>query len=206
MRYGGEMNPVKRIARDRCCGVIVDVQEFFLAQVDKRLRSGLITNIGNLARLLDYFQIPLTVTLERPLAVKGSLPKEIGRHLGGRARRFEKDFFDLSKDKKIRDHLADLKRPQVIVAGCETDVCILQSCLGLIARGYEVFVMAELIFSSARDTDAAVERMKTVGAVFVTYKTLYYELVEAVQGEPRTDKMFAALGPFPDDLPDTAIP
>lgn len=206
MRYGGEMNPVKRIARDRCCGVIVDVQEFFLAQVDKRLRSRLITNIGNLARLLDYFQIPLTVTLERPLAVKGSLPKEIGRHLGGRARRFEKDFFDISKDKKIRDHLADLKRPQVIVAGCETDVCILQSCLGLIALGYEVFVMAELIFSSARDTDAAVERMKTAGAVFVTYKTLYYELVEAVQGEPRTDKMFAALGPFPDDLPDTAIP
>lgn len=206
MRYGGEMNPVKRIARDRCCGVIVDVQEFFLAQVDKRLCSRLITNIGNLARLLDYFQIPLTVTLERPLAVKGSLPKEIGRHLGGRARRFEKDFFDFSKDRKIRDHLAGLKRPQVIVAGCETDVCILQSCLGLIALGYEVFVIAELIFSSARDTDAAVERMKTAGAVFVTYKTLYYELVEAVQGEPRTDKMFATLGPFPDDQPDTAIP
>ena len=65
--------------------------------------------------------------------------------------------------------------------------------------------MEELIFSSARDTEAAKARMKAAGAVFTTYKMLYYELVEAVEGEPRNDKMFARLGPFPDDLPDAAV-
>ena len=199
------MTAAKRIASDRCCGVIIDLQGFFLAQVDKRLRSRIKTNTTNLVRLLNYFQIPIVATLERPLEIKGTLPKEIGKHLGDRARTFEKDFFDLCKEKKIKAHIAGLKKQQAIVAGCETDVCVLQSCLGLLSLGYEVYVIEELIFSSSRNTDAAITRMKTEGAVFTSYKTLFYELIETVGGDRHTDKIVKALGPFPDDLPDTSL-
>ena len=199
------MTAVKRIASERCCGVIIDVQGFFLAQLDKRLRARIKTNTGNLLRLLNYFQIPLVVTLERPVEGKGSLPKEIAKHLGARARTFEKDFFDLCKEKPIKAHLAGLKRRQAIVAGCETDVCVLQSCLGLLSLGYEVTVVEELIFSSARNTDAAIARMQAAGVFFTSYKTLFYELIETVGGDRHTDKIVAALGPFPDDLPDSAL-
>ena len=199
------MTAVKRIASDRCCGVIIDLQGFFLAQVDKRLRSRIKTNTSNLVRLLNYFQIPIVVTLERPVDIKGSLPKDIGKHLGNRARTFEKDFFDLCKEKKIKAHLAGLKKQQAIMAGCETDVCVLQSCLGLLSLGYEVYVIEELIFSSSRNTDAAIARMKGEGAVVTSYKSLFYDLIEAVGGDPHTDKIFKTLGPFPDDLADTAL-
>jgi hypothetical protein len=101
---------------------------------------------------------------------------------------FDKDFFDLTKEKAIRGHFAGLKRKQAIVAGCETDVCVLQSCLGP--------------FSSARNVDAAIARMQAAGAVFVSYKTLFYELLEAVDGNPPSDKMLKTYGPLPDDLPD----
>lgn len=199
------MTAVKRIASDRCCGVIIDLQGFFLAQVDKRLRSRIKTNTSNLVRLLNYFQIPIVVTHERPVDIKGSLPKDIGKHLGNRARTFEKDFFDLCKEKKIKAHIAGLKKQQVIVAGCETDVCVLQSCLGLLSLGYEVYVIEELIFSSSRNVDAAIARMKGEGAVVTSYKSLFYDLIEAVGSDPHTDKIFKTLGPFPDDLPDTAL-
>ena len=199
------MTAVKRIASKRCCGVIIDLQGFFLAQVDKRLRSRIKTNTSNLVRLLNYFQIPIVVTLERPVDIKGSLPKEIGRRLDGRVRTFEKDFFDLCKEKTITTYLAGLKRQQVIVAGCETDVCVLQSCLGLLSLGYEVFVIEELIFSSSRNTDAAIARMCAAGAVFTTYKSLFYELIESVGGDRHTNKIAETLGPFPDDLPDSAV-
>jgi hypothetical protein len=44
--------------------------------------------------------------------------------------------------------------------------------------------------------------MKDAGCVFVTYKMLYYELLESVEGpDPRFDKF----GPFPDELPDAAV-
>ena len=199
------MPAVKRIAPDRCCGVIIDLQGFFLSQVDKRLGSRIKTNTGNLVRLLNYFQIPIVVTLERPVDFKGFLPKEIAKHLGDRAQTFEKNFFDLCKDTKIKAHLARLKRRQVIVAGCETDVCVLQSCLGLLSLGYEVYVMEELIFSSSPNADAAIARMKAEGVVFSTYKTLYYELIEAVEGGRHTEKLLEDYGPFPDDLSDSSL-
>jgi len=199
------MTVVKRIAPDRCCGVIIDLQGFFLSQVDKRLGSRIKTNTGNLVRLFNYFQIPIVVTLERPVDFKGFLPKEIAKHLGDRAQTFEKNFFDLCKDTKIKAHLARLKRRQVIVAGCETDVCVLQSCLGLLSLGYEVYVMEELIFSSSPNADAAIARMKAEGVVFSTYNTLYYELIEAVEGGRHTEKLLEDYGPFPNDLPDSSL-
>ena len=199
------MKAVKRIVPNRCCGIIVDLQGFFLAQVDKRLRSRIKTNTSNFVRLLNHFKIPIVVTLERPVEFKGSLPKEIRKHVGDRARTFEKDFFDLCKEKKIKAHLAGLKRKQAIVAGCETDVCVLQSCLGLLSLGYEVTVMEELIFSSSRNVDAAIARMQAEGVIFTTYKSLYYELIEAVDGGRHTEKQLEAYGPFPEDLPDSAV-
>ena len=166
------MTAVKRIVPERCCAVIVDLQGFFLAQIDSRLRARIKTNTANLVRLLNAFGIPLVVTLERPLDVKGTLPREVAKHLGERAKTFEKDFFDLTKDSKIKAHLARLKRSQVIVAGCETDVCVMQSCLSLAALGYEVFVMEELIFSSARNVAAALARMQAAGRTAGGHKFL----------------------------------
>jgi hypothetical protein len=193
----------KRIVPHQCCGVIVDVQEFFLAQLPKRDRARVEVNTGHFAALLGHFRIPLLVTIERPLGHKGTLPVKISRRLGRTATTFEKDFFDLTREKAIRDHLRRLKRKQAVVAGCETDVCVLQSCLGLMDLGFDVFVVEELIFSGARNVESALVRMKDAGAVFLTYKTLYYELFQAVEGTGRT--LADRLGPYPDDLPDAAV-
>jgi nicotinamidase-related amidase len=194
----------KRIASDRCFGAVIDVQDFFLAQLGNRtLRTKIEANLLSFARLLEYFSIPIVATLERPVSRKGRLPQRLKR-LGDVAELFEKDFFDLTKEKNIRDHMSRLARPQALVAGCETDVCVLQSCLGLIDLGHEVFVIEDLLFSSSRNVDAAIARMKQEGAVFISYKTLFYELVEAVDGGRHADEMTETYGPFPHDLPDSA--
>jgi len=195
---------VKRIVPDRCFGVVIDVQDFFLAQLGNRtLRTRIEANLLSFARLLGYFRIPIVATLERPLFRKGHLPQRL-ETLGDMAELFEKDFFDLTKEKKIRDHISALKRRQALVAGCETDVCVLQSCLGLLDLGHDVFVVEELLFSSSRNVDAAIARMKAEGAVFISYKTLFYEMIAAVEGGRHAEKMIATYGPFPDDLPDSA--
>jgi nicotinamidase-related amidase len=198
------MTMAKRILPDHCLGVIIDVQEFFLQQADKRLRRKLETNTKNFARLLGYFGVPVVVTLERPVDQKGCLPKGIDKYLNDLADTFEKDFFDLTKEKKILDHLGHLKKKQIIVGGCETDVCVLQSCLGLLSLGYEVYVVEELVFSSSRNVASAIARMKAEGAIFLTYKSLYYELIEAADGR-HIEKILEKFGPLPDDLPDCAV-
>src|SRR5262249_7485263 len=88
-----------------------------------------------------------------------------------------------------------------IAAGCETDVCVLQSCLGLLGLGYDVYVTEELVFSSSHNVDAAIARMKAEGAVFLTYKSLYYELIEAVEGGRHTRNVVAALRAVPRGRP-----
>ncbi len=193
---------VKRIVSGRCCGAAIDVQEFFRRAGRPELRQKIKMDTGHFARLLRYFKIPLIVTIERPIAQKGAVPIEIKKHLGIRAAIFEKDFFDLTKDRKIRKHLSGLKKKQIIVAGCETDVCVLQSCLGLLDLGYDVFVVEDLIFSSSRKVDSAITRMQAAGAVFLTYKTLYFELMEAVGGSANDRKLIKSLGRLPDDLPE----
>lgn len=170
----------KRIVADHSCGVIIDVQQVFLSQLDWINRSKIMRTTPHFARLLGNFKIPVVVTLEKPADQKGSVPQEIKEQLGSTAETFEKNSFDLSKEKLIRDHLAHLNRKQIIVTGCETDVCVLQSCLGLLSLGYEVFVVENLIFSSSRNVDAAIARMKAAGATFLTYKSLVYELTETV--------------------------
>jgi nicotinamidase-related amidase len=199
---------VKRIVADRCCGIVVDVQGFFLSQLDARARAGIEANTANFVRLLGYFRIPLLVTLERPVDMKEGLPEEIAGELGalksGLVATFEKDFFDLTKEPKIKGHLARLKKKQAIVAGCETDVCVLQSCLGLLDLGYEVYAVEELLFSSARDVAAAKARMQAAGVVFMSWKTLYFELIEAVGDSRHAEKVAKALGPFP-ELPESAV-
>ena len=194
---------IKRIVPDRCWAAIIDVQEFFLSAIGERRRSRIEANIANFARLLGYFRIPIVVTLERPLSRKGSVPKGIKRHLDRRTEFFEKDFFDLTREKTIRDYLPRMKKKQVILAGCETDVCVLQSSLGLLDLNYEVYVVEDLVFSASRNVAPAIARMQSAGAVFLTYKTLYYELTAAVDGGEYGDAMAARFGPFPNDLPDT---
>ena len=133
------------------------------------------------------------------------MPQDIKAPLGSAAKVFEKDFFDLTKEKPIRAHLKRLKKTQIIVAGCETDVCVLQSCLGLLELGFEVFAVEELLFSSARNVDAALVRLRSEGVTMLSYKTLYFELVEAVGDGAHAEAMVATFGEFPDDIPEVAV-
>ncbi len=198
------MAGTKRVLVDQCCGAIIDYQEFFLEQLEPRGRARLGRNMGSFARLLAYLRIPTIVTLERPIDRKGEVPADVMATLGKATKTFEKSFFDLTKEKPIRTYLKRLKRKQIVVAGCETDVCVLLSCLGLLDLGFDVFAVEELLFSSTTRTDAAAERLKNAGVAFVSYKTLYFELVEAVDDGPHVAKMISRFGPFPDDVPEEA--
>ncbi len=177
----------KRVVADRSCGIIIDLQESFLGQLDGLDRARITRNTQHLARLLSYFKIPVVVTLEKPADQKGSVPQQVKQHLGALAKTFEKNRFDLTGEEQIRDHLAQLGKKQAIVAGCETDVCVMESCLGLLTLGYDVFVVENLVFSSSRNVDAAITRMKAEGATFLTYKSLFYALTGSVDAQTALD-------------------
>lgn len=67
-------------------------------------------------------------------------------------------------------------RRQVIVAGCEAHVCMMQTALGLLRTGLDVFIV-ENACGSRRPSDhaAAMQRLRQAGAVIVTHEMVLFE-------------------------------
>lgn len=67
-------------------------------------------------------------------------------------------------------------RDQIVVAGMETHVCVLQTVLDLIAGGFRVHVPADAVASrSEMDWQIALERMASSGATITTVEAVLFE-------------------------------
>jgi hypothetical protein len=100
------------------------------------------------------------------------------------ARRFEKDHFGSMTEPDIRDAVEGLGVSQIAVAGAETDVCVLQTTLGLLDLGCTVFLLEDCLFTTEPHPGPATRRMEAAGAVPTTLKTLAYELTACVTDTP----------------------
>ncbi|MFO1271375.1 MAG: isochorismatase family protein [Rubrivivax sp.] len=69
-------------------------------------------------------------------------------------------------------------RPQVVIAGCETHVCLLQTALGLLAAGHPLWVVADASGSrTAANRELALARLARAGAAIVSTEMVGFEWV-----------------------------
>lgn len=65
---------------------------------------------------------------------------------------------------------------QIVIAGCEAHVCVLQTALGLLGTGHRVFLAADAIGSrDPADRDAGIARARQNGAEIVTSEMVLFE-------------------------------
>ncbi len=68
------------------------------------------------------------------------------------------------------------ERPQVVLAGAESHVCVLQTALDLVRQGREVYVVADAVTSRrSLDRDLALERLRRDGARVVSREMVAFE-------------------------------
>jgi len=135
------------------------------------------------ARLLD---IPAFVSEQY---VKGLGPSVDAIRAGAvDARFFEKTHFSCAAEPGVVDLLRAAKRPQLILTGTETHVCVLQTAFGLQAAGFEVYLVADAASSrTPENRSAAIERMRAGGIRIVTTEMVLFEwLHQAGTSEFRT--------------------
>ncbi len=85
--------------------------------------------------------------------------------------------FDASREPAVADALAE--RSRAVVAGTEAHVCVLQTCLGLLARGHAVTVVADAVGSRRiEDKAAALERLAAAGVTVATSEMIVFEWLE----------------------------
>jgi nicotinamidase-related amidase len=70
-------------------------------------------------------------------------------------------------------------RPQVVLAGIEAHVCVLQTAFDLLAAGFEVSVVADAVTSRyERDAQVAFDRLRDHGATVTTAEAVLFEWCE----------------------------
>ena len=170
--------PQSRLARPADTAVVlIDVQPRFVDGMHGDAEP-VLARLEQLLIICEWFELPALATFEEPVAEKGRLPDRLESKWPAGGTTFNKRSYGLTGEPEIVSALEQIGRRRLIVAGAETDVCVLQSVLGLIGLGYEVFLLEDCVFSSEPHTDPAVTRMRSAGAIPCTYKMLFYELLQ----------------------------
>lgn len=94
--------------------------------------------------------------------------------------------FDACADGLI-DLLCENGKPppgQVIIAGCEAHVCLLQTALGLLRAGFTVWVVSQACGSrTAQNHELAMQRLRQAGAVIVAAEMVIFEWLRTCEHE-----------------------
>lgn len=162
-----------RINIDDTFFCLVDVQEKLYPHV---IDSAKIEN--NLLILIKGLK-----TLEVPFVVNEQYKKGLGdtipsiKELVSQASHFEKTTFSCCKNEPTMIAINELNRKNVIVAGIETHVCVLQTCMDLLEAGLQPILVTDCVTSrKQKDTDMAIERMIKLGVIPTTYESILFEL------------------------------
>ncbi len=154
--------------------LVIDVQAGLAAAMPEAVRRRALAGLDLIAGAGAALGVPATITEHVPQRL-GATVATLRAALEGAAV-LPKTHFCAASDPAIAERLAALDRPQLVVAGMETHVCVLQAALVLAARGYAVHLAFDA--SAARDeTDAALarERARMAGIVPVSADMVAFE-------------------------------
>ncbi|GAB2724782.1 isochorismatase family protein [Melaminivora jejuensis] len=102
-------------------------------------------------------------------------PAPPARPQGGNAR-------SLPKHLQKREQPPHDERPSIVIAGCETHVCLLQTALELLEDEFEVWVVTDACASrTERNRDAAFDRLAGAGAELVTTEMVAFEWLRSCE-------------------------
>ena len=147
-------------------------------------KEAIMVRLEHLLMLADWMEIPALATFEDPVVENGELPERLQKVFPANGQRFTKKTYNCTLEATIRQAIERMPVRQFAVAGAETDVCVLQSVLGLLGMGYEIFLLEDCLFTSEPHPGPAIRRMYQAGAIPCTVKTLAYELVVSTERTP----------------------
>lgn len=89
----------------------------------------------------------------------------------------EKMTFSCCDDALFETELAQQGKKNVIICGIEAHVCVLQTSIDLIEKGYQPIVIEDCISSrKPNDKNIALQRMRQEGVIISTCESILFEL------------------------------
>lgn len=160
---------------DEAVLVIVDIQERLAAVMTERQR--VVENCLHLIELAGLQNIPVILNEQYPKGL-GPTVAELKEALQP-YQPHEKVTFSCCGMGTFFQTLSAAGRKKVILCGMETHVCVLQTCIDLLAKGYVVHAVSDAICSRTKENyRTALEYMRDAGAVITCTETVLFQLLE----------------------------
>lgn len=161
-----------------CCLVVVDVQGRLAQLMHEKER--LFKNIRTLIQGAEILAIPILWCQQVPEAL-GSTAAEIAELLEG-LEPVNKAAFSCCGSGEFNGKLEGLGRKQVVLCGIESHVCIYQTAVQLLEKGFTVEVISDAVSSrTAENRQVGLEKMKAAGAGISSVEMVLFELVRTAE-------------------------
>lgn len=162
-----------RIIKEHSAGLIIDIQERLHPHIYHHDQLEMNTEI--LIKGLKLLEIPILVTEQYPKGLGLTIPTL--REILENYEALEKMSFSCCDDPAFEIELNKTGKTQIIIAGIETHVCVLQTVVDLLEFGFQPVVVADCV-SSRKENDKiiALERMRQEGAIITSFESLLFEL------------------------------
>ena len=173
------------LSRQSSALLVVDVQTKLVPEIAEHAR--IVWNIGRLMDGATVLDVPVVATEQYPQGLGPTVPE-----LADRLTKVEEKIaFSCGVCGQMFRDLHEKSIHQILVAGIEAHVCVLQTVLDLMTESFDVFVAVDAV-GSRSDIDArtALDRMVMAGATLCTTESALFEWCE-VAGTPEFKKISA---------------
>ena len=152
---------------------LVDVQDKLYPHVTNK--DEIEKNLVTLVKGLKVLSVPFIVNEQYKKGIGETIPSI--KELVEEYPHFEKTTFSCCKNEPTMEAIKASNKKVVIVAGIETHVCVLQTCMDLLESGLKVVLVTDCCTSRKQnDTDVAITRLVQAGVIPTTYESLLFEL------------------------------
>jgi nicotinamidase-related amidase len=161
--------------------ILVDLQTRLATAMDADAMQAVIRNCTILATASTLFELPLVLTEQYPKGLGHTVPELLA--VLPQIKAVDKITFSAIAEVKCsrqltRDHT------QIIVAGMEAHICVLQTALDLVQAGKQVFVVEDAIISRNPAHKAnAIARMRAAGCIISNTESIVFEWLGRAEGD-----------------------
>jgi nicotinamidase-related amidase len=172
------------LERDDSLLVVVDAQPGFLARAwfsaeDASAAASALDRAVWLVAVAARLGIPIVVTEEEPER-NGPTDPRLAERLPAGTPVLRKPTFGLASTPEILAAVRATGRSTAVVVGCETDVCVAQSAIGLREEGFDCVVVDDATFSPGEMHARGLDRLAAAGVGRNHAKGVTYEWLRTV--------------------------
>ena len=165
-------NNSKTLLENETLLLIVDVQQKLINNI--KGSQLLIFNIKKLIDTCNLLNVNIAITEQNPLKLGLTLESILNDN---EYPKFEKMEFSCSENKNFLNYINKNNFKNIIVCGIESHICILQTSIDLLRKGFNILIPRDAIGSRNEiDNDTAFLRLILSGAVASTTESLICEL------------------------------